>query len=244
MSSQIPWYYMWSQKYEFFHRILQDNMKEPNLKLEPIFIDQSAFDSSLYQREGHPWLGSTLKVDTIIRVLKESKDTYILFTDIDIIVKPGIYDRLKIYMGSDISMVFLKEGEHLNIGYMLLKVCPDVLAFWELVRAKVIDDPSVLDQRYVLDLAAEFPGRYTTFDNQEFACTNTWLGKTPFLVMQILSSCLGKEYDFPEKIFHTAQNMDVQAYMKYVPEYVVPFIYKYQELLMRSHKEAKTAFRS
>lgn len=244
MSSQIPWYYMWSQKYEFFHRILQDNMKEPNLKLEPIFIDQNVFDENLHKKEGeHAWSGCAIKIELLIARIKEAKEPYILFTDVDLIVKPGIYATLVPYMNAGMSMVFLKEGEHLNIGFILLKVCPDVLAFWEMVKAKMQEEPKH-DQMHVNELIQGYPGTYTTFDNQIFACSNTWEGKVPFVLMQPLCSNFGKEYDFAEKVFYSAQYMEVQDYMKYVPEDIIPFIYKFQEVLMRSHKEAKTAFRS
>ena len=235
----IPWYYMWSQKYVFFHHLLQDEMKDSGLRFEPIFIDQAVFDKNLYQLEGHPWTGSNLKVDTIIETLKkaeQNKDPYILFTDIDIVVKSGIYDKLQPYIEAGTSMVFLKEGEHLNIGFMLFKVCPDVLAFWELVKAKVSEGPTVLDQSYVNNLVNEFPGMWSHFDRQTFTCTNIWDGKTPFVMIQLLSSCLGKEFDFAEKIFYAAQYTQIENYMKYVPEDIVPFIYRFQEILVRSHQ--------
>jgi hypothetical protein len=38
-----------------------------------------------------------------------------------------------------------------------------------------------------------------------------------------------------------AQYVDFQEYMQYVPEDVVPFIYKIQELLFLTHKEMKRA---
>jgi hypothetical protein len=241
-SVQIPWYYMWSQKYAFFHHILQDDMKEYNLNLEPIFLDQSVFDSNLYKDEGkHAWNGFSLKIDLLIERLKTAQTNgspYILFTDVDIIVKPGIYDRIKPYIESNTSMVFLKEGEHLNIGFILLKVCPEVLSFWELVKAKMVEEPNH-DQLYVNQLIGEYPGTWTTFDNQRFTCSNIWDGNTPFVVMQPLSSCLGKEFDFAEKVFYAAQYTNIEPYMKHVPQDIVPFIYRFQEILIRSHQQAK-----
>ena len=100
------------------------------------------FDINLHKKQGeHAWSGCSIKVDLLIRWLKEAKEPYILFTDVDLIVKPGIYQHLVPYMESGESMVFLKEGQHLNIGFVLLKVCPDVLAFWEMVKAKIVEEP-------------------------------------------------------------------------------------------------------
>ena len=240
-SVQIPWYYMWSQKYAFFHHLLQDEMKESNLKLEPIFLDQSVFESNLYKIKGHAWMGCSIKIDLLIERLKAAETNgspYILFTDVDLVVKPGIYDKLKPYIESNTSMVFLKESDHLNIGFILLKVCREVLSFWELVKAKMVEEPNH-DQMYVNQLIGEYPGTWATFDNQVFACSNTWDGSTPFVVMQTLCTCLGKEFDFAEKIFYAAQYTNIEPYMKHVPEDIVPFIYRFQEILIRSHQQAK-----
>jgi hypothetical protein len=235
---------MWSEKYRFFHEILQNEVKEPNLRLEPIHIDQSVFDKELYQIEGHAWMGCCIKIDLLIQRLKDNignKETpYILFTDVDLIVKPGIYDKLAKYLNGEIdsTMVFLKEGDHLNIGFILLKVCDEVIAFWEIIREKMVEK-SDHDQKYVNELIKEYTGTWSVFDTQDFLCSNNWNGETPFVVLQLLSSCLGKEYDFAEKIFYSAQHMGIDPYMQYVPKDIIPFIYKFQEILIRSHQQAK-----
>lgn len=235
---KVPWFYMWSQKYAFFHHMLQDHMTDQELVLEPIFIEQSVFDAKLNQTEGgHAWSGCSLKIDLLIKRLKAAKDPYILFTDVDIVVKPGIYARLKPYIEKGLTMGFLKEGEHLNIGFVLLKVCSEVLEFWELVKA-TLDEKGGHDQGHVNDLIREYPGTWTTFDQPWFTCSNAWTGG-PFLVIQPLCSNLGKEFVMAEKIFYSAQYANIEPYMKYVSEDVVRYIYKFQEILVRSHQQAK-----
>jgi hypothetical protein len=237
MTSTLPWFYMWSQKYAFFHHMLQDDMKDSEIKLEPIFIEQAVFDAKLHQTEdGHAWAGCSMKIDLLIERLKAAKEPYILFTDVDIVVKPGIYAKLKDYMDTEISMVFLKEGEHLNIGFVLLKVCSEVLEFWELVKA-TIEERGGHDQAHVNDLIKDYPGTWTTFDRL-FCCSNTWDGGS-FLVIQPLCSNIGKEFVMAEKVFYAAQYTDTEKYMKYVPEEVIPYIYRFQEILIRSHQQAK-----
>lgn len=236
----IPWFYMWSQKYAFFHHMLQDDMTESELKLEPIFIEQSVFDEKLHQTEGHAWMGCSLKIDLLIERLKTSKDPYVLFTDVDIVVKPGIYEKLKPFMDKQDTMVFLKEGDFLNIGFILLKVCSEVLEFWELVKA-TISEKGGHDQAHVNELIQGYHHPWSSFDNQLFACSNTWEGHIPFVVFQPLCSNLGKEFNMAEKIFYSAQHTTIAPYMKYVPEDIVPFIYRFQEILIRSHQQAKKA---
>lgn len=239
MTAPIPWYYMWSQLYGFFHHLLQDTMKEQTLKLQPIFLDQSVFDRELYKIDGHAWLGCSIKIDLLLERLKmENQAPYIIFSDIDILVKPGIYEKLQPYMDKGITMTFLKEGEHLNIGFILLKVCPEVIAFWELVKARMVEDPQH-DQKYVNQMIGEYPGTWTTLDKKDFVCSNEWDGVSPYTVYQPLCSNLGKEFNVAEKLFYVAQlGVDMEPYMKYVPGEIIPYIYKFQEIVARSHQNS------
>jgi hypothetical protein len=59
--------------------------------------------------------------------------------------------------------------------------------------------------------------------------------------MKPLTSNLGKEYDFAEKIFTMGQHINLDAFMHFVPEEIIQYIYKFQELLYRSHQESRTA---
>jgi hypothetical protein len=210
-------------------------MKEPEFIVNPIHIDQSFFDKNLHQTEGtHAWNGCTLKIDLLIERLETSSHPYILFTDIDIIAKNNIYKNLKPHIDSDEDMVFLQEGGHLNIGFILLKVSKEVIDFWKLVKSKMVETPAH-DQQYVNDLIKIYRGKWGKFDQQIFTSSNLWDCTTEFSIMQLVSSDLGKEFDLAEKIFCTAQQIEVQDYMQYVPQDIIPFIYKFQELLYQSY---------
>ena len=240
---QIPWYYMWSDNYRFFRELLRDSIKESEIIVKEIYIPQEKFDAELYKFEGkHHWEGSLIKLDAIIKSLNEAKensDTYILFTDIDIVVKKPVYTTLKKYIDDNYDMVFFKEDPQLNTGFMLLHVTDEVLTFWLMVREKMLRGG--LDQVYVNELIHHFPGRYSTFDQELFTYNTTWNYSTDFLIMQLLCSSLGKEFNMAEKIFNAAQYTNLENYMHYVPEEIIPYIYKFQELLYLSHQEAKTA---
>ena len=236
----LPWFYMWSQKYELFHRLLVDTVtstSEPNITLKPLFIDQAVFDAELDQTKAHPWIGCARKVVLLLEHLKGSKEPYILFTDIDIVVKGSVYEKLAPHMESETSMVFLKEGEHCNIGVCLLRCCPEVISFWEIVLAHMQASEKVHDQAIVNSLLPGYPGSWCTFSTKDFACSNTWDG-SPFVMFQPLSSRMGPELDFAEKIFYSAQFVNLQDYMKYVPEEIIPFIYKFQDYLLERNKVA------
>jgi hypothetical protein len=251
--AKIGWHYMWSQDYAFFHNYLQDSIKESEFVLKPTFIDQSVFDRGLYtiktedRANTNAWQGCLIKVDYLIDLLKTTAkesplQTHIFFTDADIIVKPGIYNILKPYIDAGTSMTFLKEGGHLNIGCMLLKVCPEVVEFWELVKAKVIENPKHLDQGYVNDMIAEYSGTWLAFDKSHMVCSNEYKGNPDCLLLQILSSNIGKEFHVAEKLFFAAQlGVDMEKYMKYVPEHIIPYIYKFQDMLAKHRKSLGSA---
>jgi hypothetical protein len=50
---------------------------------------------------------------------------------------------------------------------------------------------------------------------------------------------LEKEFNMAEKVFVAAQYMEIEPYMKYVTLDVIPFIYRFQEIYIRSHQQAK-----
>ena len=240
---QIPWYYMWSDNYKFFRELLRDSIKENEFTVKEIYILQETFDAELYKfEEKHFWEGSLIRVDAIIKSLNEAKDnsdTHIIFSDIDILVKKPIYDTLKNYIDENYDMVFFKEDLQLNTGFMLLHVTDEVLTFWLMLREKMLGGG--LDQIYLNELIKHFPGRYTSFNEQLFTCNTTWDRSSDFLIMQLPCSCLGKEFNMAEKIFNAAQYTNLETYMQFVPEKIIDYIYKFQELLYLSHQEAKTA---
>lgn len=230
---------MWSEKYRFFHELFLDTMKEPEFTVCPIHIDQSYFDTNLYQKEGvHSWNGCSLKIDLLIDRLQRATSSYIIFTDIDIIAKQDIYKNLKVHIDNNDTMVFLQEGSEgtkFNIGFILLKVCPEVIDFWNKVKTKMSEIPGH-DQTYANDLIGEYKGKWARFDDQIFTCSNIWKGRIPFSILQPLSSCLGKEFDFAEKIYSTSQLCNIQEYIQYIPPNIIPFIYKIQEFISNSRK--------
>lgn len=238
----LAWYYMWSDNYRFFHEIVKDSVKDSQISLKPIEIAQSRFDRELYKVEGkHHWEGSCIKIDLLLDKLHEAagnNEPYILFTDVDLIVKAGVYSALMSYIDDDYDMVFLKEGEQLNIGFLLLKTSKVTIDFWKSIRRMMVEKEG-WDQAYVNQAISTFSGSHTVFDDQIFTCSNTWNGRTDFVIMQVLCSCLGKELNMAEKIFSSAQHIDVQPYMKYVKEDIIPYIYRFQEILARSHQEMK-----
>ena len=234
---------MISDDYIVFKEILQDSIKEP---FELIFyhIQQGRLNSELYKSEkvipnSHPWKNSRIRIEHILLSFYESRESdYILFTDIDILVRPGLHDALKPYMQDGYDMVFSKRNDGtLGINFMLLKISEVVKDFWSNIL-KQMNNLEGLDRDFVNQSINDFQGKYTSFDEQLFTTPITWNQKADYIMMHMDCSQLGKELNMAEKLFNMAQHIVLEPYMQYVKEDMIPYIYEFQELLYKSHQEA------
>ena len=159
----------------------------------------------------------------IVECFSETTAPYLIFSVSDIIVKPGFSSEIS---NLEYDMVFLEGpcGE-CQTGLMYLKKSSDVIEFWKSV--------TVLEESL-----SSFKGSWGKF-SKKCLTTDNWDRTSEFNFLQLVSNNNGKEFDFAEKIFTMAQYIDFQSYMQYVPEDIVPFIYKIQELLFLTHKEMK-----
>ena len=198
----IPWYYFWSEP--FFNATMTHAIKGYDMK--PILF----YFNRLEQKSG-----------SIVSALKTSTSPFIIVSDSDLIVKPSIEN---VVSTMTYDMIFMNGPDNKpQSGFMQLRVCSDVIEFWESV---VTLEESLPD----------FKGTWSTFSNT-IITSDIWDKTSDFSILQIIPSDLGKEFDFAEKIFTMAQHIDLQEYMKLVPEEVIPFIYKIQELLFLSYQE-------
>ena len=226
---------MWSKDYRFFHEILKGSQGSDGSEftMTPIEVSQSLFDS-----DEHHSYGSQIRINTLLTSLENAKSPYIIFSDADLIVKPGIHGIIMKYIDDGTDMVFLKGPDRINLGFMYLRVCDTVINFWKLVKSRM-QESGTLDIKCVNELIGTYSGKYTTFDSKSCTLSNLWDGFTPFIVLHITCSYLGKEFNIAEKLFTYAQHINIDDYMQYVSEDIIPFIYKIQEILIRSHQQVK-----
>jgi len=255
----IPWVYIWSDEYRVFHEYFHNTMREFEFRLVPFQTEVQTdntgqwnflklkvlldtLEGGLQTDNTGQWNFLKLKVllDTLEGGLQTNSNQYIVFSDIDGIVKKDIYKAIKTYIDANDTMVFLQEDDKINTGFMLLKVCPEVIDFWLRIQKKMNETPEN-HHVYLNELIKEYKGKWTSFHPQKFTCTTTWDQTTDFSFLLPISSGLGKDLDFAEKLFVSAQHIDIQPYMKYVPESIYPSIYRFQELLYESHQEIKAA---
>ena len=224
----IPWVYVWNDKHAIFHHILQDTVKEDELKLEPVYSNSVSLEGSSSKVE----IIFEHKSKAIVSALKSALEQnlqHIIFSDVDVIVATSIYKSLKPFIEGGSDMV-LGDG----LGFVILRVCPEVLDFWLNLKATSFED--LLNQT---NTGSNL--KISKFDDQLFTTTNTWTRDAPYAILQTSSSELGEELDLAEKIFTIAQYINADSYMKYVDEETIPFIYQIQEILIRSHQQAKRA---
>ena len=205
----IPWFYTWSEP--VFDKIMQGTLKEFNLT--PIKSDISTLKE---------------RASLIVNTLSKSSEPAIIFSISDIIVKPEFSSEVSSIQD---EMVFIEgpNGE-LQSELMYLKNNTDVLEFWNTV--------SNSDVSRLTELVNGFKGKWSKF-SKKCQTTDTWNKISEFNTLVLISSGFGKEFDFAEKIFTMAQHIELQPYMQYVPEDVIPFIYKIQELMFLTHKQMK-----
>lgn len=195
---------------------------------EPVFHkvmlhSVTGFDLKSIQSEA-----STLKerAELIVTSLKSTSEPYIIFSVSDIIVNPGFASELSEVKGDMVFIEGAKGAIQTNLIY--LKNSPDVLEFWSSLTDTTLEEN-----------LSKFKGTWSKFTNK-CQTTETWDKVSEFKILVLVSSGFGKEFDFAEKVFRMAQHIEMQPYMQYIPEDIVPFIYKIQELLFLTHKEMKT----
>lgn len=205
----IRWVYTWSEP--VFDKIMQGTLKEFNLN--PIKSDISTLKE---------------RATLIVNTLNKSSEPAIIFSVSDLIVKSDFSSEVSSIKD---EMVFMEgpNGE-LQTELVYLKNNTDVLEFWTSIASS---DTSVL-----AEVLKGFKGKWSKF-SKKCKTTDTWDKITEFNTLVLISSGFGKEFDFAEKIFTMAQHIELQPYMQYVPEDVIPFIYKIQELMFLTHKEMK-----
>lgn len=196
----------------FFHEVLQHSMKDSELTLVSIERNQNVYSQ-------------------IVELLEGSHEPYVIYSDSELIVKSDLFKNIKLYIDSDETMVFLEEELQPSLSFMVLKVCPEVITFFK----------NLNDTISINDAIKEYKGKWTLFDNQLFTSSTLWNMKNNFSILKPVTSNLGKEFDFAEKIFTMGQHLNLDPYMQFVPEEIIPYIYKFQELLYLSHQESRTA---
>jgi hypothetical protein len=168
--SPIPFYYIWTPRYECFHKLLSDSLLPYSTLLEPkpIFLTQEEFQATLSSSSG-AYTSWFLKIDCILEALhKLPEDSYFIFSDADVYLFPNrpIQELLNLYTKSKIDLVGMQESRsdpYLNFGFILLRVCDATRALFINTKRLNQETPGKSDQDLVNLALKTFTGTYGFF---------------------------------------------------------------------------------
>lgn len=165
-----PWYYVWSPTYRIFHEVLQYGTHDiSGISLRPIAVPQSIFSKKTENPDHHFLTGIAIKIYCLLKSLKDNPNEYIIFSDADLIVlDKELASKLKTYEINDITaMREDKTKDIYNIGFLLVKSTPEVIAFFETVMQRIYKE-KMLDQDVFNEEIKNFKGSVGFFDTKDF----------------------------------------------------------------------------
>lgn len=112
----IHWYYIWSPKYEIFHRSLYNSLKDiSGICAHPIFFEESVFLSD-----------KSINIKILIKILNNHSNEHVIFSDADIIVNDtNIIEYLEKYIVNDITLI--KSNLTYDPGLLLIKKTDEII---------------------------------------------------------------------------------------------------------------------
>lgn len=205
----MDWYYIYSQRYEPFHRYLENALgqKCKIYTLHGLFIDQSVFDEHLYKHEGEHFFGRiTVKVDAILRIIAdrlENKNTSpFIFSDCDLMIGSMVEEIAPIYKDSHIDILFQQEIRGcptVNPGFMMIWPSLKTLQFWKNVRADIVDNNS-MEMASINKLVEQITHDFFSYIH---VCSSLTYSQMDYGVCHLITGTRGAEEDMAEKIFQT-----------------------------------------
>lgn len=233
MTERIPWYYMWTPKYEIFHRLIQESMDRfPRLRADfcdrPIFYEQALFNKKLSTDAGvHAFLNSNLKVDLMIQCIEQNWGNYFIFSDADIFIGSAKVKEMCVpFMELGYDSVFMAENSYdseVNIGFILTKANEATLALWKNIQ-HTINQHGGHDQSIMNNILREgWSGKWCTFDINDVVSNKT-SRHNDFIIFQFLSSCNGYEYDMTEKLYTISKLYNIDHHYHLISDTILNYI--------------------
>lgn len=156
----IPWYYVYSQRYEALHHMFKDSIKDERFNVVPLFVDQSEFNKVTYNNIGTHYLtGCFIKQEIILHILKKlPTNSYFLFTDVDFVIlnEKGLYEFFQGYMDRGVDMAYMWEGDKCNVGFALLRANEKTIAYFNNVVNRGREASNLNDLEVMFPLFSEF----------------------------------------------------------------------------------------
>lgn len=166
--SPIPLYYIYTPRYEAFHKLLFDSLTHyPSIfEAKPIFLTQEDFQKTLKSPDGS-YTSWFLKIDCILDALHQlPENSYFIFSDADIYCFPNkdMESLFHVYMNNSIDFVAMQESTHdasVNFGFCLVRVCDATRKLF--IHTKQYESTTMSDQRIVNVSLQTFEGSLAFF---------------------------------------------------------------------------------
>ena len=159
---EIKWYYFYTKDYEFYNNHLRNN----NIfHMFPILIDDFELNTN-----GHHFNNITIKIELVIKSIKENWNKYILFTDATLMTTRlnELFQYLLTLTKRDIYFADNAIDNTVNIGFMLINCNQKTLKFWEDVLHLMKNKTCNWDQQAVNLLVGNID--YELFDKSRIHC--------------------------------------------------------------------------
>jgi hypothetical protein len=217
------WFYIWSPRYEIFHRVLQDCVKDiSGIQMNPIFLPQSYFQKKV---EGHHFTGNSTKFRITLSALDKHPGEYIIMSDTDLIVfnEMGGFDTyLDSYKSNDMTFMLDNYGSDVyNIGFCLIKSTPKTIEFVKHIIHR-IDTENGHDQCIVNEELKKYSGPYGYFSTPDVVQSNmvSLVDNYPHRIIQCLTSVEDPDDLMVEKLRTIAMYFDIEPFRYLLSENV------------------------
>ena len=219
--SPIPWYYIWSPKYEVFHHILNTCIDMPNLFTNKNnFFRQEDFES-LYTPGQHFFAGNYLKFDFILNVLENTLDNqHLILSDADLVVDnvKELYNYLQNFL--DYDLVGMKDDlttNTINIGVLFLKNSSKLRNFIKILRDE-IKSTGKQDQQLLNKNIINSDLKYSLFDVPQMSQSNFGIDNVmKSFITQLLCSGDNYEDNLFEKLITASCLIDITPLRTLIP---------------------------
>lgn len=225
----IPWFYIFSPKYEIFHHILYNSLSEcSGFQVHPCFFEQSAFERIRVKvkDDEHFFSGNSLKFRMLLDKLKTmSEGAPFVISDADVYI-PNATKFHSICLAELDKHEITGMAEHIgdtksvNIGILLCKNTSAVRGFLTHL-AEQIEATGGQDQLLFNNFYPDWPIRVGLFPLPDVIQSNMFDFKTDFAAIQFLCSSNDSTKNIVSKLISACYFLDLTGLLFLLPKAIV-----------------------
>ena len=173
----MKWYFFYTPNYHFYKNHIINRISN-HFDTKPLEIPQLKLANP--DEKGHHFANITLKIELIISCIKENMNENIIFTDATIYINENVdelYKYLQEKTKNNNDMIFARENNLYNIGFILIHCNEKVLQFWEncldIMKQKMEIGESAHDQLVVINMIKS--NEYSYLNINSFEQNRIWV---------------------------------------------------------------------